>query len=304
MSNSVYDAITEQIISRLEKGTVPWQRPWRRGTAGAPRNLSTMKRYRGVNVFVLAMQPFDSPYWLTYRQAGQLEGHVKKGEKSTPVVFWKWLENRTTTEEGKDKVERVPMLRYYRVFNAEQCEGIWYPQPAVSSSDIKPIEEAERVVAGYNEKPRVEHRGNQAMYRPLEDAIYMPKREVFESGEEYYSTLFHEMTHSTGHEKRLARKTLTDLRPFGSTNYSKEELVAEMGAAMLCGEAGIKNRTIDNSASYISGWLSRLKNDRKLVVLAAAQAQKAVDHILGRCFDKETSDDVPQEAQASVVAKS
>ena len=301
MSNSVHGVITEMITSRLESGTVPWQRPWRRGENGAPRNMSNMKRYRGVNVFLLGMQPFDSPYWLTYRQADQLGGHVKKGEKSTPIVFWKWLENKTTSEDGKEKVGRAPLLRYYRVFNVEQCEGIWYPKPSAPSSSIQPIGEAEKIAQRYQSGPRIEHRGNQALYRPVEDAIYMPKKELFVGAEEYYSTLFHELTHSTGHEKRLSRKSLTDLCPFGSTNYSKEELVAEMGAAMLCGESGIHNRTIDNSASYIANWLSRLKKDGKLVVQAAGQAQKAVDHILGRTFQVEEPKDVKDEPLVTSV---
>ena len=150
--------------------------------------------------------------------------------------------------------------------------------------EVAVIEEAERIAAEYKDAPRIEFRGDQAMYLPREDVICLPSIQRFDSGQEFYSTLFHELTHSTGHEKRLARKTLTDLCPFGSTNYSREELVAEMGAAMLSGECGIENTVIDNSASYIAGWLKRLQNDRRLVVVAAGQAQQAVDHILGRRF--------------------
>jgi len=283
MSEAVYSRITQEIMGRLEKGTVPWHRPWKRGS-GFPRNLVSGGCYRGINLFVLAAQEYESPYWLTFRQAVLRGGTVRKGEKSTPVVFWKWVETEVKKLD-KEETLRLPILRYYHVFNVEQCERIEYPKPE-ALPDLKPIESAERICMGYEDPPWIDQ-GTQACYRPKDDAIVMPKRERFENAEEYYSTLFHELTHSTGHEKRLARKTLTDLCPFGSTNYSKEELIAEMGAAMLSGEAGIENSTIDNSASYIAGWLKRLQNDDRLLIIAAGQAQRAVDHILGQKFSVE-----------------
>lgn len=278
MSEKVYSRITEAILHRLEQGIVPWHKPWRQ--AGFPMNLVSQRRYRGINVFILGSQGYGSPYWLSFRQASELGGSVRKGEKATPVVFWKWQDKEFEAAEEK-KTARIPLIRYYHVFNVEQTEGISYPKAPVP--EVKPIAAAERVLMWYEDPPRIE-RGNQACYRPQDDAIVMPVKERFPKMEEYYSTLFHELTHSTGHEKRLARKTLTDLCPFGSTNYSREELVAEMGAAMLSGECGIEQVVIDNSASYIAGWLKRLQNDRRLVVVAAGQAQQAVDHILGRRF--------------------
>ncbi len=278
MSEKVYDRITASIISRLESGVVPWHKPW--SEAGFPSNLVSKRPYRGINVFILGTQGFGSPYWMSFRQASELGGTVKKGQKATPVVFWKWPEKDVEAAAAK-KAARIPLIRYYSVFNAEQTEGISYPTPPVR--EVHPIEAAETVCLGYEDPPHIE-RGNQACYQPKADAIFMPVMDRFENAEEYYSTLFHELTHSTGHEKRLDRKTLTDLCPFGSTNYSREELIAEMGAAMLSGECGIDHAVIDNSASYIANWLKRLQNDRRLVVAAAGQAQQAVDHILGRKF--------------------
>jgi antirestriction protein ArdC len=191
------------------------------------------------------------------------------------------------------KTKWVPVVRYYRVFNLAQCEGIKDPDiPPASYPGLQPIDAAEKFIGEYPDSPKIVQKGDKAYYVPSEDTIYVPKLNRYKIREEYYSTLYHELVHSTGHEKRLGRKTLTELCPFGSTNYSREELVAEMGAAILCGEAGIENGTIDNSASYIAGWLKRLQDDRGLVVLAAAQAQKAVDLILGRKFEVDQPDDV------------
>jgi len=202
------------------------------------------------------------------------------GSKATPVIFWKFLD-KEDSESGK--TESIPLLRYYRVFNVDQCEGIEAPRDENAETiNFKPVEEAEEIVRGYKGSPEVRHNEARAYYLPASDMINMPKPETFSSEEEYYSTLFHEMTHSTGHETRLNRKTLTDLCPFGSTNYSKEELIAEMGAAFLCDHAGIENRTIDNSAAYIRGWVRKFKDKPKLVVNATAQAQEAADLILGR----------------------
>lgn len=285
MSDAVYARITTQIIQKLEKGVVPWHKPWKSGPASFPANLASRRRYRGINVFILACQGYNSPFWLTFRQAGEMGGTIKKGEKSTAVVFWKKQEVLTETGEDKPKPQ-FPVLRYYHLFNLEQCHGIQTPKPIEGLKPVEydPIDAAERIIAGYPTPPKIEFRGDQALYRPKEDLILCPIMGRFTSVDGYYSTLFHELTHSTGHEDRLNRKTLTDLCPFGSTNYSKEELVAEMGAAMLSAEAGLDVALVDNSASYIAGWLKRLTNDPRLVVMAAGQAQLAVDHILGRSF--------------------
>ena len=293
----VYSIITDRIISLLEAGTVPWQKPWTGirnadGSAVMPANFVSKKAYRGVNVFLLSAVRFTCPYWLTYRQASELGGNVKKGEKGFPVVFWKRLivEDKVTKER---KV--ISMLRYYTVFNIEQCEGISWekpaPIPAPETPSFNPIEECVRIVDAMPAKPDIRHLGNRACYSPFLDIVQMPVAESFEKPEAYYSTLFHELTHATGHKSRLDRKGIsTELAGFGSETYSKEELVAEMGASFLCGFAGIVNSTIDNSAAYIASWLRKLKDDRKLVVFAAAQAQRASDFILGITFDKPDED--------------
>jgi antirestriction protein ArdC len=272
---NVYDIITERIMTKLEQGVVPWHKPWEQGI---PRNLATRKPYRGVNVFLTASAGFASPYWLTLKQTNERGGSIRKGETGTPVIFWKWLEYAADTEE--EDTRRLPLLRYYTVFNLEQCRGIETPAEPDKLA-FQPLTQCERIVANMPQRPIIQHGEPRAYYRPLADTVNMPKPELFDSPEEYYSTLFHEMTHSTGHEQRLNRSTLTDLCPFGSTNYSKEELVAEMGAAFLCGVCGIENRTVDNSAAYIASWLRVLKHDKQMVILAAAQAQRAADFIQG-----------------------
>lgn len=280
MNNKVYDIITERIIAILQKGTVPWHKPWVAGGAMAlPKNLQSGKPYRGVNIFLLHSMEFSSPYWLTFNQALERGGNVRKGEKSTPVVFWKWLE----PDEASPDKKKVPMLRYYSVFNVEQCDGIEYPKPEAKTFEFTPVESAEKIVESMPQRPEITYGGSSAAYSPTLDIVRMPNREQFEKPEEFYDTLFHELTHATGHESRLNRSGVADKNEhnrFGTDPYAKEELVAEMGAAFLCANAGIVERTLDNSAAYISNWLERLKNDTKLVVHAAAQAQKAADFIL------------------------
>ena len=273
--NDAYQVITDRIIEILEQGTVPWHKPWSGG--GEARNLVSKRSYRGINRFLLNISSYASPFWATYNQVQKLGGHVRKGEKSTPVVFWKWLdkENPETNE-----IERRPFLRYYRVFNLEQTEGLESPaSEAIEAVTFSPIEQCEQLVAAMPNRPVIQHEFQAAWYRPSTDLINMPKPESFESAEEYYCVLYHELAHAVGHVSRLNRPTLTDMAPFGSTNYSKEELVAEMTAAMLCAVTGIENKTIENSAAYLQGWLDRLKKDRRLVVTAAAQAQRAADYV-------------------------
>jgi antirestriction protein ArdC len=285
-----YEVVTSRILELLESGEIPWRKPWR-GAGGLPKNLTSGRTYRGVNVFLLtcisAMVGYSSSYWVTFRQAKALGGHVKKGEKSSPVVFWKLLEKGKEGEadepRGEDDTRRmIPLLRHYNVFNLEQCEGIDPPADEAEGEplDFTPIEACERIVADMPDPPKLEVRGLKAYYRPSEDLVMMPTPERFESAEEYYGTLFHELTHSTGHARRLNRGSVADAAPFGSQTYGNEELVAEMGASFLCGHAGIENVTLENSAAYIQGWLKTIRSDPKLVVVAAAQAQKAADWIL------------------------
>lgn len=281
----IYELITDQIIEKLQAGQIPWRKPWAAGPEGIPKNLVSKKEYRGINVFMLLCQGFNSPYWLTFNQIKALDGSVIKGSRSTPVIFWKWFEFTEKTEEGEE-VNRRPMLKYYRVFNVEQTTGINPAKipaaPAAPDFGFNAIESAEKIVAAMPQRPDIQHRGSQAAYHPALDYVVMPKPEAFMQPAEYYSTLFHELTHATGHENRLNRHAKDRALRFGDTAYSKEELVAEFGASFLCGFSGIVQETMDNSAAYIQSWLKALKNDKSLVVYAAAQAQKAADFITGR----------------------
>lgn len=296
MKTDTYQVVTDRIVHLLENGVVPWQRPWT--VPNAPKNLISHKEYRGINVFLLNSMMFGSPYFLTFKQAQQLGGNVKRGEKASPVVFWKWLE--VADAAAPNGIKRVPFLRYYSVFNLSQCEKIpviKIPVVDLNRNAGNPIEEAEQVAIKMPHKPMIHEGGDRACYRPSVDRVDIPRPEAFRSRDDFYSVLFHELTHSTGHESRLNRKGVSgsegEWSAFGSTPYAKEELVAEMGSAFLCGHAGIVQRTIENSASYIQSWLQRMKDDAKLVVQAAAQAQRASDFILGKWQDETSDESLP-----------
>jgi antirestriction protein ArdC len=271
---SVYDIITSRIVEELERGVVPWRKPWR---TLLPANLVSKKPYRGINVFLLAMQGYGSQYWLTYRQAQALGGNVRRGEHGTKIVFWKFDTYETETADGDTEERKSAFLRYYTVFNLEQTEGL---KALLALPPAFPIQSAEEIVKGMPNPPAFEQDA-QAAYIPSRDVVTMPSRTAFESQAEYYSTLFHELTHSTGHAKRLAREGFDTPQQFGSDSYSREELIAEMGAAMLCGVAGISPATVTNSAAYVQSWINRLRGDSRLLVSAASAAQKAADYILG-----------------------
>ena len=284
----VYEHVTDRIVEQLEAGTVPWRKTWA-SMGGVPRNLTSKKRYRGVNLFLLSLSGYESPYWLTFKQALDMGGHVKRGEKSTLVVFWRMLE---VIDRETGKPVKVPMLRHYRVFNSAQCElGNKQPEAELPQHDVDPIAACEAVVDAMPRRPAIEHGGGQPCYVPSLDVVRMPERSRFETAEAYHATMFHELSHATGHKSRLDRAGITELAAFGSATYSREELVAEMGAAFLCAHTGIENATIENSAAYIAGWLKQLRNDKKLVVQAAGQAQRAADFILGTTFGEESGNE-------------
>lgn len=285
---SVYETVTEKIVAQLKAGVVPWHKPWS-ASFQPPRNLRSGKAYRGINVILLSLQGYASPYWLTFKQALDLGGNVRKGEKGTQVVLWKRTEVATSEEEraegGRD-TKLIPLVRFYTVFNVAQCDGLKVPEVSTARNDRQPIAEAQAIVAGY-QGPEVRHGGNSACYLPLHDRISMPEAGAFDSMEHYYSTLFHELSHSTGHKNRLARPGIVNFDTFGSHQYSQEELVAEMGAAFLAAHSGINGEALqDNSAAYIAHWLEKLQNDPRMVVQAAGQAQKAADLILGVQFEE------------------
>lgn len=290
----VYEIITEQILKKLESGVIPWRKPWRGGAAFQPKSFASRKPYRGINVWLLGMaaqeKGYSSPYWITYKKAQTLGGQVRKGEKSTVAVFWKQLEREKVSDSGKIEIERHFMLRYYRLFNLEQIDDLdenklpadAIPDDTEETLDFTPIEYCEGIASNMPNKPAIEHSNERrAYYRPSSDTVHLPNKEHFTAEPEYYSTMFHELAHSTGHETRLKRDHFKEAA-FGSADYSKEELIAEFCACFLCGTAGIETATIDNSAAYIENWRKVLKANSKLVVQAAGKAQKAADYILNK----------------------
>jgi antirestriction protein ArdC len=293
MAFDVNQAVTDRILSMLDEGTVPWRHPIKGGGQNDwPKNLASGKPYRGINVFLLAvtawMQGYESSFWLSFKQAADRGGHIRKGEKSSMVVFWKQYE---TKDKETGEARTVPVLRYYNVFNAAQCEGIQAPDaPPPAAAPFEPIREAQAIVDGYAGGPKIEHAGGRACYFPLQDRVRIARPGLFLSSEFYYATLFHELVHSTGHSTRLDRGLDKTLAPFGSSDYSKEELVAEMGAAFLAAHAGISPPTIEQSAAYIEGWRKKLKDDKKLVVHAAGAGQRAAEWITA---NQRTADDSP-----------
>jgi antirestriction protein ArdC len=288
MNSKSYDHITERIVSLLAQGTVPWHKPWNIRT-GLPRNLITQKPYRGINVFLLMAMNYESPNWLTLRQANAMGGQIKPGEKSCPVVFWKPMKVKDR-ESGEDR--KIPFLRLYHVFNVAQCTGLKNIPPANDSAFIQTL--SAELVANMPLRPAIKHGMAMASYSPVNDVVKMPDQARFESEDHYYATLFHELVHSTGHEQRLKRASIMERNGYGSNPYAKEELIAEIGSAFLCGHAGIVDRTINSSAAYLEGWLKQLKEDKTLIVTAAAQAQRAADFILGHKPENPAEDIIPK----------
>lgn len=271
----VTQSICDRIKASITSGTpcTPWSKPWA-SIEGLPKGASG-KEYRGINLFLLSMMGYSNPFWFTFNKVRALKGSVRKGEKSTLVVLWNFIK-KVDKDTGEEK--KVALLKYYRVFNFEQCDNLPSKYAAtVTPRTIQDIPKAEAIVKGWDSKPQIKHGGGRAYYSPAADYVGMPTRESFKGDEEYFSTLFHELIHSTGHTSRLAREFGGS---FGNEKYAFEELVAEMGAAMLCATAGIDN-TVDNSIAYLSNWLSKLQSNPDWLIKAAGKAQKAVDLILG-----------------------
>lgn len=272
---TVNEIITERIIEKLKQGVAPWQQPWKVKEL-MPRNLVSGKPYRGINILLLHMAHYSSPLWLTFKQAGEMGGRIKKGERAMPVIFWKKTE-LMDPETGEAKTSFV--LRYYSLFNVAQVEGI--SAQANEPATVEPPTPAEQIIAGMPNRPEIKFGFARCSYSVGSDEVRMVDKAHFENEADFFSTVFHELTHSTGHASRLGRLVKKE-HSFGDEEYSKEELVAEIGASFLCGEAGIFNRTVNSSAAYLQSWLEALTNDATMIVSAAAQAQKAADYILNR----------------------
>ncbi len=280
MAKSVYEMVTERIINQLEKGIVPWRKPWT-GIKGGAYNRISKKSYSLLNQMLLKHEG----EYATYNQWESLGGHVRKGEKSEIVVFWKIQPIEETKEDGTKETKQVPILRYFNVFHISQVEGV-EPLTKDDLKSIEPIEKAENVLHDYWSREGIEVKhigGDEAYYSPSRDLIRLPLFDQFTDANEYYSTAFHESIHSTMKESRCnrAEDRKGKLVAFGSNDYSKEELIAEIGSASLMNIIGIETgKTFQNSTAYIQSWLSVLKNDVKFIVSASSKAEKAVNYIL------------------------
>lgn len=280
MSKSVYEMVTERIIEQLESGVIPWEKPWTGVRSGAFNRVSK-KSYSLLNQMLLK---YEGEY-ATFKQWSELGGHIRKGEKSEIIVFWKVLPVEEVQEDGTKVVKQIPLLKYINVFHISQVEGV-EPLQKEELNDIEPIEKAESILLDYwtREHITVEHvKGDKAFYSPMRDMIQLPLFEQFKDVNEYYSTAFHESVHSTMKESRCnrAEERKDKLVAFGSEDYSKEELVAELGSANLMNIIGIETRkSFRNSSAYIQSWLRVLKNDVKFIVSASSKAEKAVNYIL------------------------
>jgi len=292
VKTDVFTIVNNRIIEQLEKGSIPWRQPWRE--LGPPRNLITGRPYRGINVLLLASLGYTSNLFLTLKQINELGGKVKKGEHGCPIVFWS---QKAAKPEEEEKQDPKRILRYYSVFNVEQCIGIPEERiPVYDKSLNEQIKSCEDVVANMPLKPKIQHKGDEAFYHPEKDYINMPKLVAFDDSEAYYSTLYHEMVHSTGHKKRLNREGVMNFDTYGSDKYSEEELIAQVGACFLAFHTGCSMNHFANDVAYIDGWLKRLKADKRFLLFAASKAQRAVDYILNQTIMDTTESEAGEAA--------
>ena len=277
MKQDIYQQVTDRIIAQLEQGVIPWHKPWIISGKGCAISHSTGKPYSLLNQMILG-KPGE---YLTFAQCQKEGGHVRKGEKASFVVFWKWIEQED--EQNPGEIKKIPFLRHFSVFHIDQCEGI-KPRHETSTAapSIEPDAAADAIITDYLTRSGVKlvhQEGDRAYYRPSADTVTLPLLAQFKEVAEYYSTAFHELTHSTGHSSRLNR--LAKPAFFGSEEYSKEELVAEIGAAALVNHAGLETKSsFRNSAAYVQSWIKALRDDKRLIVSAAGQAEKACNLIL------------------------
>lgn len=296
-SFKTYEMVTDTICKMLENGFIPWQRPWSNNRTNTAWSRLTNKPYSFINHLLLAnpekkYKNFEevladvSGEWLTFNQIKKLGGSIKKGEKARPVIFFKWIEKETekTDKDGNIIIDKIPCLQSYYVFKTTQCENIETKYNIDDGKTYDFIEDktAEEVAQDYLTRENIKLKNdnlNKAFYNTVKDYINVPRKEQFKNSEEYYSTLFHEITHSTGNEKRLNRlkdEVLSD----SEENYSLEELTAEIGSASILATLKIdSSKTIKNSTAYIQSWLKVLRNDKKMIVFASARAEKAIKYI-------------------------
>ena len=302
----LHQMVTDKIIAKLEQGVVPWRKPWQNGQGYLPFNYVSKQAYSGLNSFLLSMEGYKSPEWLTFKQLQNAEGSILKGSKSSQVIYWSFLyfEKLPNGDKGRKLTEGKPFTRteldsmvrrnkaikigfekYYNVFNIEQTtladKSIIHTEPKPQPSKVERIEACEKVIEAMPNKPklRLDIDSDSAYYTPSIDQVTMPNIEQFDQKEEYYSTFFHELAHSTGHESRLDR-SLKGTK--GSKEYAEEELIAEMTASFLSAEVGTLEVTLDNSASYLQSWLKVLKGNKKMIFTASSKAKKAFEYIVNK----------------------
>ena len=285
--------ISDRVIAALESGTAPWHKAWSSSGGGLPRSLSTGKAYRGINVFLLALTDYTNPFWGTYKAIAEKGGQVRKGEHGTQIIFWKrFPKDVVNPETGQTEHKSFMVAKAFTVFNAEQADGLadkFYPAPLEGTENVQEHAEASQVAKEYFARegaPSLSFGGDRAYYRSSVDHIQLPLAADFDSDEDFQDTRFHEMAHSTGHAKRCNRQGIDQIDQIGSEKSGKEELVAEMTAAMLMATCGIES-TFDNSTAYLASWIKTIRGDNSLVVQAGAQAQRAMDLILGVTFEDE-----------------
>ena len=289
MNTNIYAAVTDRILKQLVAGQVPWRKTW---ACGLPKSLASGKEYRGVNILVLGTTDFRSRYWATFREAQRLGGHVRKGERATPVIYWKWrtpeeIAKRVAQTGNEEIAPCVPFVS--TVFNLDQTEGVARPEDDIQHRREDRLRLADQMFDVMPDKPEIVHTLTaQPIYSPHLDRVTLPHLSQFESADDYYATLFHELIHSSGHPRRLNR--FAEAEGDGVEKYSFEELVAEFGAAFLCGFAGIENPdTHAQQASYIEGWARVFRQDTRVLVRAASAAQRAADYVRGKTAPEQTS---------------
>ena len=283
-TTDAYAKVTNQVIDLMEKGIIPWKKTWN-AALDAPQNFVTGRPYNGFNNFILTVLAMvhhhTTNFWLTYNQAKNLGGNIKKGEHGTTIIYWIIKKDEEAPKDPKDENKKVMFPKAHTVFNLDQTEGIEYQvnERAATTENEKNVI-CQQIVDEMPKRPEIVCKGCQPCYAPIQDTVYIPVVENFDSTNEYYATLFHELAHSTGHASRLNRKEVSQGTHFGTGDYSREELVAEFTSLFLCEKANILSHTIENSTAYLQNWLTALKNDKKMLLIASSQAQKAANFIL------------------------
>ena len=279
---SVYDIVTSKVLEAFDKGTIPWQKPWKSNSI-KPCNAITGREYNGGNYFLLSMMPYAVPAYMTIKQMNAIKATIKPGQekKYMPVFYWNFIEKI----DAKGKKSSIPMLKYFLVWNVEQLDNYELPEKFKSipeNENNSPIVSAQAIIDNFSQKPEIiVRKSDRAFYSPTNDTVTVPEMSQYSDAQNYYAVIFHELAHSTGHSSRLNRDEVMNNNAFASHAYSCEELVAELTSAFICAEIGLDN-TSDNSTAYIASWYKQLKSNPKLFWIASGKAQKACDYIMQR----------------------